>query len=101
MKFQEKTKKVEFQGQELEIKGISVTRALALRGQVNGEGDQTEDNLKAMAEVIADCVVDPVITVAEVMDLTLEVFNDLFDVVSKANGLVAEPEGNVSGPATT
>jgi hypothetical protein len=90
-----KVKKSEFEGQELEIKGLSVYRAICLRGKVKAE--DTEDNLNIMADIIAECVVSPAMKKEDILALDLETFRALFDVVANNNGLNM---GNEQKPAT-
>lgn len=96
--FKGTTKKVQFQGEEIEIKGLSVYRAIALRGKVKAIGDEVEDNLNMMSEIIAECVVNPVMTQEDVQALDLETFRELFQVVADNNGLNL---GNAETPVTT
>lgn len=98
MSFKGKTKSVTFQKQKLVIQGMSVYRAICLRGKITGEGDETEDNLKIMAEVISECVTQPKMTVEECLNLDVEVFRDLFQIVAENNGLIV---GNVPKPKKT
>lgn len=96
--FKGKTKKAQFQGQEIEIRGLPVYRAICLRGKVKATGDEVEDNLNLMAEIIAECIVDPVMTQEEVMALDLDTFRELFQVVADNNGLNL---GNAETPVMT
>ena len=85
--FKGKTAEAEFQGQALTIQGVSVYRAIALRNKVTGEGEETEENLKVMAELIAECIVEPKISVDEALGLDIDTFRDLFQVVIDNNGM--------------
>jgi hypothetical protein len=92
--FAPKTKKATFQGQEIEVKGLSVARALALRASATKD---TADNMIIMAEVIAETVITPAMKVEDVTALDLETFRELFDLVADLNGLNVK---NAVGPET-